>query len=49
MLTEPRDPVDAAEELAHIQCAVPDDKFRNYVTELLLRLDELGLVERSGG
>jgi len=47
ILSAPCDAAAAADALAHIQGVEPDDAFRTHVWGLLVRLEELGLVERT--
>jgi len=46
VLREPRTCEQAADELARLQGALSDRRFREHVTGLLARFAELGLVER---
>jgi PqqD family protein of HPr-rel-A system len=48
VLREPRTSEQAADELARLQDALSDPRFREHVTGLLSRFAELGLVEQFG-
>ena len=48
VLNTPKDVASAARELAELQGGLLDERFIGHVGELIVRFDELGLVELLG-
>nr|PZN76254.1 MAG: hypothetical protein DIU56_14660 [Pseudomonadota bacterium] len=47
VLREPRSLTEIAASLAGMRGVPPEDELRSYVAELMMRLEEIGLVERA--